>query len=86
VVILENSIQDQLGAPLHVFLGFARRSPRNVFVFKALFKDKVWELRLYLRFRSTLVATVCTIVLTAVLGQDVCWSMRKRLAVILPQV
>lgn len=86
VVILENFIQDQLGAPLHVFLGFALRGPQNVFVFKTLFKDKVGELRLYFRSCPALVATVCTIVFTAVLGQDVCWSMRKKAAVILPQV
>jgi hypothetical protein len=41
---------------------------------------------LYFRSCPALVATVCTIVFTAVLGQDVCWSMRKKAAVILPQV
>lgn len=47
MVILENSIQDQLGALLHVFPGFALQGPRNVFFFKPFFKDNIWELGLY---------------------------------------
>jgi hypothetical protein len=47
MVILENPIQDQLGALHHVFPGFAHRGPRNVFLFKPFFKDKVGELGLY---------------------------------------
>lgn len=71
-VILENSIQDQLGTPLHVFLGFAHRGPQNVLLFKTFFKDNVGELGLYFRLWPTLVATVCTNVFTAVLGQQAC--------------
>jgi hypothetical protein len=70
--ILEDSIQDQLGTPLHVFFGFALRGPQNVFLFETFFKDKVGELRLYFRFRPTLVASVCTNVFTRVLSQEVC--------------
>jgi hypothetical protein len=47
MVILKNPIQDQLGALLHVFPGFALRGPRNVFLFKPFFKDNVGELGLY---------------------------------------
>jgi hypothetical protein len=48
MVILENSIQDQLGALLHVLPGFALRGPRNVFLLKPFLEDKVGELGLYL--------------------------------------
>jgi len=70
MVILENPIQDQLGALLHVFPGFALRCPRNVFLFKPFFKDKVGKLGLHFRFGPTLVAKVCTIVFTAVLSRE----------------
>ena len=86
MVILENSIQDQLGTLLHVFRGLALRGPRDIFLWKTFFKDNVGELGLYLRLRPTLVAAVCAIVFTAVLGQEACESTRKKTRVILPRV
>ena len=47
MVFLKNPIQDQLGALLHVFPGLALRGPRDVFVFKPFFENKVGELGLY---------------------------------------
>lgn len=86
MAILENSIQDQFGAPLHVLPGFALRGPRNVFLFKTFFKDKVGELRLYFGFWPALVAAVCTIVFTAVLSREICLVSAQKARLILPRV
>ena len=47
VMLLKNPIQDQLGALLHIFPGLALRGPRDVFLFKLFFENKVGELGLY---------------------------------------
>jgi len=67
VLILENSVQDQFGAPPQVFLCFTLRSKHNVILLESLLEDKVGELGFYRRSCTTLVATVPTIVFTGVL-------------------
>jgi len=71
VLILENSVQDQFGAPLQVFLCFTLCGKQNIFLFESFLEDKVGELRFYRLSCPTLVTTVFTIDFTAVLSPKV---------------
>jgi len=47
VVVLEYSIQNQFGTPLHAFIAFALRGPQDVVFFEPILEHNVGKLNLY---------------------------------------